>query len=62
MFTENFSRKKLKLSSIRLLSTYSMPSTNTDTEETIMDETELLSSSSSPDGSANSYTMVCEKH
>ena len=39
-----------------------MPSTNTDSEETTMDETELLSSSNSPNGSANSYTTVCEKH
>ena len=53
MFTENFSRKKLKFSFIRLLCTHPTPSTNTDAEETTVDETELLSSSSSPNGSAN---------
>lgn len=58
MFTENFSKKKIKFSSTKLLSTHYMPSANTDAEETRMDKTELLSSSSSPNGSVDSYTMV----
>lgn len=55
--TENISKMKLKFHSTRLR-THHMPSTNTAAEETRKDNTELLTSSGSLNGSAESYRAV----